>query len=147
MKIKRSGSVVWHGGFPGGSGNISTDSGALRSYPYGVASRFEGQHGSNPEELIAAAHASCFAMALALVLGEAHVVPAQLFVAAEVTLEQQFGDFAITAVDLSVRADVPGMQAAAFEQCAQLAKQKCPVSKLLRAQVSLQAALTSAAAA
>ena len=146
MKIKRSASVVWQGGFPAGMGNISTQSGALRSHPYGVASRFEGQPGSNPEELIAAAHASCFAMAFALVLGEARYTPRQLFVSAEVALEQQFNDFEITSVDLSMRAEIDGIDAQTFEQLADQAKAKCPVSKLLRARITLDAALASAAA-
>jgi len=144
MKIKRTGSVIWQGGFPGGTGSISTESGALHSYPYGVSSRFEGQRGSNPEELIAAAHASCFAMALALVLGEGHFVPKQLAVSAEVTLEQQSGEFNITTVHLVVRADIDGIDATAFERLATVAKTTCPVSKLLRAQVELDASLVSA---
>jgi osmotically inducible protein OsmC len=146
MKIRRSASVVWQGGFPAGTGNISTQSGALRSYPCGVASRFEGQRGSNPEELIAAAHASCYAMAFALVLGEARYTPRQLFVSAEVTLEQQFGDFDITSVDLAVRAEIDGIDALSFEQLADQAKARCPVSKLLRARITLDVALASTAA-
>jgi osmotically inducible protein OsmC len=146
MKIRRSASVVWQGGFPAGTGNISTQSGALRSYPYGVASRFEGQRGSNPEELIAAAHASCYAMDFALVLGEARYTPRQLFVSAEVTLEQQYGDFDITSVDLAVRAEIDGIDALSFEQLADQAKARCPVSKLLRARITLDVALASTAA-
>jgi osmotically inducible protein OsmC len=146
MKIQRSASVVWQGGFPTGTGNISTQSGALRSYPYGVASRFEGQRGSNPEELIAAAHASCYAMAFALVLGEARYTPRQLFVSAEVPVEQQFGDFDITSVDLAVRAEIDGIDALSFEQLADQAKARCPVSKLLRARITLDVALASTAA-
>jgi osmotically inducible protein OsmC len=146
MKIRRSASVVWQGGFPAGTGNISTQSGALRSYPCGVASRFEGQRGSNPEELIAAAHASCYAMAFALVLGEARYTPRQLFVSAEVTLEQQYGDFDITSVDLAVRAEIDGIDALSFEQLADQAKARCPVSKLLRARITLDVALASTAA-
>src|ERR1700728_1916580 len=78
MKIKRKGSVVWRGGFKDGKGAISTESGALNGYPYGFASRFEGQRGSNPEELIAAAHASCFTMALSKILGEAKLTAEQM---------------------------------------------------------------------
>lgn len=143
MKIKRTGSAIWQGGFPGGSGNISTESGALHAVPYGVASRFEGQRGSNPEELVAAAHASCFAMAFALVLGEGHFVPKQLAVSAEVTLEQQSGEFSITTVHLVARADIDGIDAATFAHLANVAKTTCPVSKLLRAQIDLDASLVS----
>jgi osmotically inducible protein OsmC len=146
MQIQRSASVVWQGGFVAGMGNISTQSGALRSYPYGVASRLESQRGSNPEELVAAAHASCYAMAFALVLGEAHYTPRQLFVSAEVTLEQQFGDFDITSVTLAVRAEIDAIDAVDFERLADQAKARCPVSRLLRARISLDAALASTAA-
>lgn len=146
MQIQRSASVVWQGGFMAGTGNISTQSGALRSYPYGVASRLGSQRGSNPEELVAAAHASCYAMAFALVLGEAHYTPRQLFVSAEVTLEQQFGDFDITSVALAVRAEIDAIDAVDFEWLADQAKARCPVSRLLRARISLDAALASTAA-
>lgn len=129
-----------------GTGNISTQSGALRSYPYGVASRLASQRGSNPEELVAAALASCYAMAFALVLGEAHYMPRQLFVSAEVTLERQFGDFDITSVALAVRAEIDAIDAVDFERLADQAKARCPVSKLLRARISLDAALASTAA-
>src|ERR1700722_19263569 len=107
MKIKRKGSVVWHGGFKDGRGAISTESGALQAYPYGFASRFEGQRGSNPEELIAAAHASCFTMALSNVLGEAKLVAEQLDTSAEVSLEQVEGGYAITSSHLVLRAKIP----------------------------------------
>lgn len=146
MQIQRSASVVWQGGFMAGTGNISTQSGALRSYPYGVASRLGSQRGSNPEELVAAAHASCYAMAFALVLGEAHYTPRQLFVSAEVTLEQQFGDFDITSVALAVRAEIDAIDAVDFERLADQAKARCPFSRLLRARISLDAALASTAA-
>lgn len=146
MQIQRSASVVWQGGFMAGTGNISTQSGALRSYPYGVASRLGSQRGSNPEELVAAAHASCYAMAFALVLGEAHYTPRQLFVSAEVMLEQQFGDFDITSVALAVRAEIDAIDAVDFERLADQAKARCPVSRLLRARISLDAALASTAA-
>src|SRR5712671_4489295 len=98
MKIKRSGSATWQGGLKDGKGTISTESGALKAYPYGFASRFEGQRGTNPEELIAAAHAGCFTMALSLILGEAGLTAEQMDTSAVVTLEQVPDGFAITAV-------------------------------------------------
>lgn len=143
MKITRGASAIWQGSFPSGNGNISTESGALRSSPYGVGSRFEGRRGTNPEELIAAAHASCFAMACALAFTEARFSPQQLFVSADVTLEQMHGDFSITHVHLVLQADVPGIDEASFLQLTEAAKTNCPVSKLLSAQITLDASLTA----
>src|SRR5450432_1610257 len=108
MKIIRSGSVVWQGGMKDGKGAISTESGALKDYPYGFASRFEGQKGSNPEELIGAAHSSCFTMALSLILGEAKLTAERMDTSAEVTLEQVEGGFAVTASHLTLKAKIPG---------------------------------------
>src|SRR5580698_2414096 len=108
MKINRRGSAVWHGGIKDGKGAISTESGALSSYPYGFASRFEGQRGSNPEELIGAAHASCFTMALSKILGDANLTIEELSTAAEVTLEQVDGGWGITAIHLNLTGKVPG---------------------------------------
>jgi lipoyl-dependent peroxiredoxin len=141
MKIKRRGSAAWQGGIKDGKGTISTESGALPAYPYGFASRFEGQRGSNPEELIAAAHASCFTMALSLILGEAKLTAQQIDTSAEVTLEQVEGGWAITAVHLTLRARVPGADEATFKTLAAKAKAGCPVSKLLKAEITLDAAL------
>ncbi len=141
MKIKRKGSAAWQGGIKDGKGTISTESGALNAYPYGFASRFEGQRGSNPEELIAAAHASCFTMALSLILGEAKLTAEQMETSAEVTLEQVEGGYAITAVHLTLKAKVPGADQAAFEKLTTLAKAGCPVSKLLNAKITLDATL------
>src|SRR3984893_14409272 len=132
MKIKRTGSAAWQGGLKDGKGALSTESGALTAYPYGFASRFEGQKGSNPEELIAAAHAGCFTMALSLILGEAKLTAEQMDTSAEVTLEQVPGGFAITAVHLTLKAKVPGADKATFESLAGKAKAGCPVSKLLK---------------
>ena len=143
MKIKRKGSAAWQGGIKDGKGTISTESGALNTYPYGFASRFEGQKGSNPEELIGAAHASCFTMALSLILGEAKLVADQMDTSAEVTLEQVEGGWAITSVHLSLKAKIPGADQATFEQMAAKAKAGCPVSKLLKADVTLDATLVS----
>jgi lipoyl-dependent peroxiredoxin len=141
MKIKRKGSAVWQGGIKDGKGSISTESGALNAYPYGFASRFEGQRGSNPEELIAAAHASCFTMALSLILGEAKLKADQMDTTAEVTLEQVEGGYAITAVHLTLKAKVPGADQATFEKLTAMAKAGCPVSKLLKADITLDASL------
>src|SRR6266849_3790682 len=98
MKITRTGSAAWQGGLKDGRGTISTESGALKAYPYGFASRFEGQRGSNPEELIGAAHAACFTMALSLILGEAKLTAEQMETRADVTLEKLGDGFAITSV-------------------------------------------------
>ncbi len=143
MKIKRRGSVVWRGGIKDGKGAISTESGALHDYPYGFSSRFEGQRGSNPEELIGAAHASCFTMALSLILGEAKLVADQMDTTAEVTLEQVESGYAITSVHLTLAAKIPGADQATFEKLAATAKANCPVSKLFKAEITLDAKLVS----
>lgn len=143
MKIKRRGSASWKGGLKDGRGTITTESGALQAYPYGFASRFEGQRGTNPEELIAAAHAGCFTMALSLILGEAKLVAEQMDTSAEVTLEQVEGGFAITAVHLILKAKISGTDQTTFQQLADKAKAGCPVSKLLKAQITLDASLVS----
>jgi lipoyl-dependent peroxiredoxin len=143
MKIKRRGSAAWKGGLKDGKGSISTESGALQAYPYGFASRFEGQRGSNPEELLGAAHSACFTMALSLILGEAKLVADQMDTSAEVTLEQVEGGFAITAVHLTLKAKIPGTNQAAFEELANKAKAGCPVSKLFKANITLDATLLS----
>jgi lipoyl-dependent peroxiredoxin len=143
MKIKRKGSAAWQGGIKDGKGSISTESGALNAYPYGFASRFEGQKGSNPEELIGAAHASCFTMALSLILGEAKLTAERMETSAEVTLEQVEGGWAITAVHLTLKAKVPGADHATLENLAGKAKAGCPVSKLLKTEITLDATLIS----
>ena len=141
MKINRSGSAAWSGGLKDGKGTISTQSGALDAYPYGFATRFEGVPGSNPEELIAAAHASCFTMALSLMLGEAGLTAEKMETSAVVTLEQQEGGFAITASKLTLKAKIPGADDATLQELAAKAKAGCPVSKLLKADISLDAEL------
>src|SRR5208283_2845893 len=135
------GTAVWEGGIRDGKGAISTKSGALDKYPYGFASRFEGQPGTNPEELIGAAHAGCFTMALSLILGEAKLTAEQMDTSAEVTLEQVEGGYAITAVHLALKAKIPGADQATFEKLTALAKAGCPVSKLLKAEITLDATL------
>ncbi|KPF95203.1 peroxiredoxin [Rhodopseudomonas sp. AAP120] len=137
------GSAKWQGGIKDGKGAISTKSGALSDYPYGFASRFEGQPGSNPEELIGAAHAACFTMALSLILGEAKLTAEQMETKADVTLEKQGDGFAITAVHLTLTAKIPGADDATFQDCAAKAKAGCPVSKLLNTKISLDAKLAN----
>jgi osmotically inducible protein OsmC len=141
MKIKRHGSATWRGGIKDGKGAISTESGALKTYPYGFASRFEGKPGTNPEELLAAAHSGCFTMALSLILGESKLTAEQMDTSAEVALEKVAGGYAITSVHLTLRAKVPGADDATFQKLAGQAKAGCPVSKLFKTEISLDAAL------
>jgi osmotically inducible protein OsmC len=139
--MKKSGSAVWSGGLKDGKGAISTESGALKSHPYGFTARFEGGPGTNPEELIGAAHAGCFTMALSKILGEANLTATEMRTKADVTLEKLPDGFAITDVHLTLRAKVPGASAAQFAELANTAKVGCPVSKLLKANITLDAAL------
>ena len=135
------GSAVWSGGLKDGKGAISTKSGALKDYPYGFASRFEGKPGTNPEELIGAAHAGCFTMALSLILSEAGLTAEKMETRADVTLTKQPDGFAITAVHLTLKAKIPGADNAKFQELAAKAKAGCPVSKLLKAEITLNATL------
>lgn len=141
MKIIRSASAGWTGGLKDGRGRISTQSGALADYPYGFASRFEGVAGTNPEELLGAAHAGCFTMALSLILGEAGLTATSLETTAKVSLEQGDGGYAITAVALTLRATISGVDDATFQELAGKAKAGCPVSKVLKADITLDAQL------
>ena len=143
MKINRSGSAAWSGGLKDGKGTISTQSGALDAYPYGFATRFEGVPGSNPEELIAAAHASCFTMALSFGLARAGYSGDTLETRAAVTLEQQDGGFTITKSALTLAAKVPGIDADEFARLAEEAERNCPVSKLLDCEITLEHSLES----
>jgi osmotically inducible protein OsmC len=135
------GTAQWRGGLKDGKGAISTKSGALKDYPYGFASRFEGKPGTNPEELIGAAHAGCFTMALSLILGEAGLTAEEMNTQADVTLEKLTDGFAITKVHLTLKAKIPGTDNAKFQELAAKAKAGCPVSKLLKADISLDASL------
>ena len=137
------GTAVWEGGVKDGKGAISTRSGALDKYPYGFASRFEGKPGTNPEELIGAAHAGCFTMALSLILGEAQLKAEGTETKAEVTLDKVTDGFAITAVHLTLTAKIPGADQAKFEELAARAKAGCPVSKLLNTKITLDARLVA----
>src|SRR5271169_6374307 len=141
IRINRHGSAVWQGGIKDGKGSISTESGALNAYPYGFASRFEGMPGTNPEELIAAAQAGCFTMAVSLILGNAKLTAERMDTSAQVTLQQVDGGYAITAVHLTLKARIPGADQATFEKLVGLAKAGCPVSKLLKAEITLDAEL------
>ena len=138
---KRSGSATWSGGIKDGKGSISTESGVLENTQYGFNARFENGPGTNPEELIGAAHAGCFTMALSGKLGEAGMTASKLMTTATVTLEKVEGGFSITAVHLSLVATIPGASDAAFQAAALDAKQNCPVSKLLNAEITLDARL------
>jgi osmotically inducible protein OsmC len=141
MKINRTGSAQWKGGLKDGKGAISTQSGALNAYPYGFASRFEGKQGTNPEELLGAAHAGCFTMATSLMLGEAGFTADEMNTTAQVTLEQDSGGFTITHVALTLRAKIPNIDDAKFQEITAKAKAGCPVSKLFKADISLDAKL------
>jgi osmotically inducible protein OsmC len=133
LKIDRRASAGWEGGLKDGRGSISTGSGALKDQPYGFASRFEGVAGTNPEELLGAAHAGCFTMAMSLILGEAGYKAERMDTTAEVTIEQVEGGFAITAIKLSLRARIPDIEDRAFRELADKGKAGCPVSKALAA--------------
>jgi osmotically inducible protein OsmC len=141
MKIVRKASAVWSGGLKDGRGAISTGSGVLNEQPYGFASRFEGQPGTNPEELLGAAHAGCFTMALSLILQEAGHKAERMETSADVTLEQVEGGFSITAIKLTLRASIPGIGGEQFQELAGKAKAGCPVSKALNPEITLDAAL------
>ena len=139
--MKRNGSAVWRGGLKDGKGTVSTDSGVLSNTQYSFSTRFEDGKGTNPEELIAAAHAGCFSMALSAQLGSAGMTAEQIQTTATVSLDKTDGGFAITAVHLVVRAKIPGADKQAFETAANNAKSGCPVSKVLNATITMDATL------
>src|SRR5437588_9276872 len=139
--MKTHGSAIWHGGIKDGKGAISTASGALKDYPYGFSSRFEGKPGTNPEELIGAAHSGCFTMALSLILGEAGLTAERMETTADVTLDKVGDGYAITSVHLTLKAKIPGADQAKFEELAGKAKAGCPVSKLLTTEITMDATL------
>jgi osmotically inducible protein OsmC len=138
MKTTNSGSATYEGLGKDGKGHVSTGSGALSAQPYGFNTRFEDAPGTNPEELIAAAHASCFTMALSFKLAEAGFSDGRVTTSAEVTLEKQDGGFTVTKSALSTKGKVPGMDQARFEELAADAKANCPISKLLNADITLE---------
>jgi osmotically inducible protein OsmC len=139
--MKRKGSAVWQGGLKDGKGTVSTDSGVLSNTQYSFSTRFEDGKGTNPEELIAAAHAGCFSMALSAQLGNAGMTAEQIQTTATVSLDKTDGGFAITAIHLDVRARIPGADKQAFETAAGNAKAGCPVSKVLNATITMDAKL------
>ena len=139
--MKRKAYAVWRGGIIDGSGTISSDSGVLSNTQYSFSSRFENGMGTNPEELIAAAHAGCFSMAFSGQLGVAKLTPENINTTATVTIEKQGDGFTITAVHLDVRAKVPGASVEAFNAAAKKAKEGCPVSKVLNANITMTAQL------
>ncbi len=141
--MQRKASAVWQGGIKDGRGSITTESGVLTATPYSFSTRFEGAPGTNPEELIAAAHAGCFSMALSLMLGEADIRPERIDTQAAVTLEKTEGGFSITKVHLDVNVRAPGADRAKFEAAAAKAKTGCPVSKLLNAAITMNAKLAA----
>lgn len=135
--MKRKGSASWTGDLRTGKGTISTESGALSNLPYGFNTRFGDEKGTNPEELIGAAHASCFSMALSNELAKAGISNPRIETAATVELKQQDGGFAITASHLSVKITAPGADEAAAQNAAETAERNCPVSKLLKAEITM----------
>jgi len=139
--MKRNASAVWNGGLKDGKGALSTDSGVLANAQYSFSTRFEEGIGTNPEELIAAAHAGCFSMALSGQLGQAGLTAESIRTTAAVSLEKTDGGFAITKVHLEVTAKVPGADEQAFATAANNAKAGCPVSKLLKAEITMDAKL------
>ena len=141
--MRRKASAVWNGGLKDGKGMISTDSGVLSETQYSFSTRFEDGKGTNPEELIAAAHAGCFSMALSGQLGQAGLTAESINTTATVRLEKTDSGFAITSVHLEVKAKVPGADKQAFETAANNAKAGCPVSKVLNAEITMEASLES----
>lgn len=133
--------AVWKGGLKDGGGTISTETGVLKEAPYGFKSRFENGKGTNPEELIAAAHAGCYSMALSLMLGESGMTPERIETHAEVTIEQIGDGFEITASHLIVVAKIRVANKERFQEVANKAKEGCPVSKLLKARITMDAKL------
>jgi osmotically inducible protein OsmC len=139
--MNRKGSAVWKGGLKDGQGTVSTPSGVLKETPYSFRARFEDGSGTNPEELIAAAHAGCFSMALSLFLAEKGLTADEIRTTATVSLEQVGGGFSITKVHLDLTAKIPGADETAFQEAAKGAKENCPVSKLFNAEITLDAKL------
>ncbi len=139
--MNRSASAVWRGGLKDGKGVFTTESGALKSVPYTFRTRFESDPGTNPEELIAAAHAGCFSMALSGELGKAGMSPESIETRSALTFEKTDAGFTITTIHLDVRAKVPGADPAAFQTAAENAKKGCPVSRALNAKITMTATL------
>jgi len=141
--MKRNATAVWKGDLKGGKGVISTQSGVLDQTQYSFSTRFENGKGTNPEELIAAAHAGCFAMALSMMLGQEGMTADNIEAKATVSLDQKDGGFAVTSSHLDVKVKIPGGDKAKFDRAAQNAKAGCPISKLLNAEITMDAQLES----
>jgi lipoyl-dependent peroxiredoxin len=141
--MKRKASAIWRGGLKNGRGNLSTESGVLRETPYSFSTRFENEMGTNPEELIAAAHAGCFAMAFSAELGKAGITPDGISVTATVTLDKTDAGWTVTASHLDVTAKIPGADKTQVLGIANVAKLGCPISRLLRANVTMDAKVES----
>ncbi len=139
--MKKKAWAAWTGSIKEGGGTISTETGVLKEVPYGFKSRFESGPGTNPEELIGAAHAGCFSMAFALMLGNAGFTPDKIETQAIVTLEQNSDGFAITSSHLTVVAKIPGIDQEKFDEIVNAAKVGCPISKVLNATISMDAML------
>lgn len=139
--MQRKASAVWKGGLKDGKGSVSSNSGVLSNTPYSFATRFENAAGTNPEELIAAAHAACFSMALSVQLGAANLTPESISTNATLTMEKLDSGWTITAVHLDVVGKVPNADEAAFQKAAETAKAGCPVSKVLKADITMNAKL------
>jgi len=137
----RKASAVWKGSLKEGKGTISSDSGVLSNTPYSFSTRFENAKGTNPEELIAAAHAGCFTMALSAQLGNAGMTPESLETTASLTLDKLEAGWTVTKIHLDVTARIPGADKAAFDKAAENAKAGCPISRLLNAQITMVARL------
>ena len=141
--MKRSASAVWEGSLKDGKGTISTESGVLSQTPYSFSTRFENGRGTNPEELVAAAHAGCFSMALSAELGKASVTPESIHTTANLTMERLEAGWTVTAIHLDVNAHIPGGDKARFEAAANAAKAGCPISRLLNARITMEARLSA----
>ncbi|MBN8248795.1 MAG: OsmC family protein [Verrucomicrobia bacterium] len=139
--MKQTASAQWQGSLKEGTGTLSTGSGALVEKPYSFKTRFEGEPGTNPEELIGAAHAGCFSMAFSMILGLAGFTPRKIATRATITLEAKDGAFAITTSHLDVTAEIPGITEPVFQELAAKAKSGCPVSKVLNATITMDARL------
>ncbi|MDR7345648.1 OsmC family protein [Erwinia sp. PK3-005] len=137
MTIHKKGQAHWEGDLKRGKGTVSTESGALKQQPYGFNTRFEDQPGTNPEELIGAAHAACFSMALSMMLGQAGHTPQSIDTTADVSLDKQGEGFAITKIALDSNIKLPGIDNAAFDEIINKAKAGCPVSQVLNAEITL----------
>jgi osmotically inducible protein OsmC len=141
--MKRKASALWRGGLKDGKGSISTDSGVLKETQYSFSTRFENGIGTNPEELIAAAHAGCFSMAFSAELGKAGITPESIQTTATITLDKTDAGFTVTESHLDMTAKIPGIDPAKFAAIANGAKAGCPISRLLKANITLDAKLES----